>query len=118
MGDSEKLVEIEAFGARYRVKTDPKGELRIRQAVSYLENRVEKAANDLNKPMTETVPAQLFYAALDITEQLLMLRENIEDDKESRKEEIVRLGKIVDKSLVSRFVKIRMAYGAERQDGN
>lgn len=117
MDDSGKLVDIDAFGTRYRVKASPESEQRIRRAVSYLEKKVEEASDKLNRPMTDRVPPQLFYSALDITEELLMLREQIENDKQLQREQIARLGRIVDRSLTSRFVKVRMAYGAERQEG-
>ncbi len=116
MSNSGKLVDvdIEAFGERYRVMAE--NEQRIRRAVSHLEKKVEKASDALNKAMIDTVPPQMFYAALGITEELLVLREQIENNKESQEEQIKRLGQIVDKSLVSKFVKIKMAYGAERQE--
>lgn len=115
MSGSEKLVDIEAFGTRYRVKTDSENEQSIKRAVLYLEKKVEEFSGSLSKPVTGAVPEQLFFAVLDITVELLVLREQVENDKESKEEQIARLGRIVDKLLVSKFVKIRMAYGAERR---
>jgi len=119
MGDSGREVEVKlgAFGSTYLVKAPPKHEKRIRSAAALLEKKVEDASVYIEKPMTERIPLQLFYAALGITEELLMLREQVEKEKKSRGEQISRLERIVDKSLNSRFIKLKMAYGAERREG-
>ncbi len=118
MGDSGRDVEVKigAFGSTYLVKAAPEHEERIRSAAALLEKKVEETSADIEKPMTERIPMQLFYAALGITDELLMLREQVEDEQKSKGEQFSRLERIVDKSLNSRFVKLKMAYGAERRE--
>lgn len=119
MGDLERQVEvvITALGSTYRVKTMPEDEDRIKRAAALLEKDIEEASSQLNRPMNERVPSHIFYAALGIADELLMLREKIEDSDKSREEQTKRLENTLDKSLISKFIKLKMAYGAERREG-
>ena len=108
-------VDINAFGARFRVRTEPENEQRVKNAAQLLEKHVEGASADLKRPLSGRVPDAFFYAALGIAEELIMLREQIEDAENSKRERDERLRQVVDKSLISKFTKLKMAYGAERK---
>ncbi len=120
MADYKKRVDVEigAFGSTYRVKAVPENEGRLKQAAALLEKKVEEFSTDLKKTLNTPIPDQLFFAALIIADEMLMLREQNEEDKESRKSRIDELEQVVDKSLISRFIKLKMAYGAERKEGS
>ena len=110
MGNSGKEIDvkIEAFGNTYMVKTVPDNEERVKRAAVLLESKVEETSKLLKKTITDRIPPQLFYAALGITDEMLMLREDSE-------QKIAGMEEVVDKSLIARFIKLKMAYGAERR---
>ncbi|MCY3973228.1 MAG: cell division protein ZapA [Candidatus Dadabacteria bacterium] len=108
-------VDINAFGARFRVRTEPENEQRVKNAAQLLEKRVEEVSADLKRTMSGRIPDIIFYAALGIAEELIMSREQIEDAENSKRERDERLRQVVDKSLISKFTKLKMAYGAERK---
>ena len=108
-------VDINAFGARFRVRTEPENEPRVKRAAQLLEERVESVSTDLKRTINGRVPDIFFYAALGIAEELIIAREQVEDTEKSTLERDERLRQVVDKSLVSKFTKLRMAYGAERK---
>lgn len=110
MGNSGEQTEVKiaAFGTTYVVKTAPENGERIKRAATLLESRVEDASKFLKKPVTDRVSPQLFYAALGITNEMLILREDSE-------RKLAGIEEVVDKSLIARFIKLKMAYGAERR---
>lgn len=110
-----KDVDISAFGSRFRVRTQPENEPRVKAAAGLLEKRVEEVSTDLKRTMSGRIPDIIFYAALGIAEELIMAREQFEETEKTSRERDERLRQVVDKSLVSKFTKLKMAYGAERK---
>ncbi|WP_462137474.1 cell division protein ZapA [Candidatus Mycalebacterium sp.] len=112
MDDSDKQIKVKiaAFGTVYSVKTAPENEERIKRAANLLESKSEEISNVLKKKVatTDRPPEQFFYAALQIADEMLMLREDSE-------QKLAGIEKVVDDSLIAKFIKLKMAYGAERQ---
>lgn len=118
-GSKRHVVNINAFGSSYSVQTtEPENEPRIKAAARLLEKGVDDASKDLGRPVSGRIPDQLFYAALGIAEELIMLREQVEKTEQTRRGRDERLEQVVDKSLLSKFKKLKMAYGAERKGDN
>ncbi len=109
-GSSKQIeVKITAFGTVYVVQTAPENEERIKRAAILLESKSEEFSDILKKKSATTVPPpQFFYAALHIADEMLMLRENSE-------QKLAGIEKVVDDSLIAKFIKLKMAYGAERR---